>query len=148
MAQVRTRKKNQGNVYTILGLAAGAAIGAGVALVYSPSRGEENRKRLQEWVQSRAGEAQVQVQSRTQELQNKAQQAASQGSDWATNRVTDAKSKVQEVASNTESTAQSVINKDAENPPAQVQEGTAEAPEEAVRFVPNDTPSESRGPEC
>jgi gas vesicle protein len=143
-----TRKRSQGNLYTILGLAAGAAIGAGVALVYSPARGEENRKRLQEWAQSRAQDAQGQVQSRTQELQNKAQQAASQSSEWAAHRVTEAKDKVQDVATSAASTAQSIVRKDEGSITAQATESSVAAPEEVVVVVPEDVTPESRGPEC
>lgn len=138
MAQASTRKKNQGNIYTILGLAAGAAIGAGVALVFSPERGEENRRRLQGWAQARVQDTQSRVQSRAEQLQGKAQQAASQGADWATNRVTDAKSKVQEVATSAASTAQGVNNKDSGDSPEQTQAVTTETPEVVVRVVPED----------
>jgi len=37
------------------GMLAGAAIGAAVALVYSPSNGEENREQLVAYVSNKAG---------------------------------------------------------------------------------------------
>lgn len=143
MAQTGTRKKNQGNIYTILGLAAGAAIGAGVALVFSPEKGEENRRRLQGLVQARVQDTQSRVQSRAEELQGKAQQAASQGAEWATHRVTDAKGKVQEVASSAASTAQSVINKDNSDAPAQTQAVATETPEVVIEVVPEDATTQT-----
>ncbi len=135
MAQVRTQKKNQRNVYTILGMAAGAAIGAGVAFVYSPGTGDQNRARLQQWIQSRMGEAQGQVQAKAGELQNKAQQAASQGADWATARVTDVRDKAQDVAKSAAETAQGVINKDSDTGAQDTATGT---PETVVVVVPED----------
>lgn len=53
----RTRK-SEGRGLTFLGILAGAALGAAVALVYTPARGEENRKRLNEWAGNRLEEAQ------------------------------------------------------------------------------------------
>ena len=54
--------KKQSNRIMLLGTLAGAAIGAGVALVYAPDKGEDNRKHLLEWANARLGEARVKVQ--------------------------------------------------------------------------------------
>jgi len=43
-----------GRALTLLGLLVGAAIGAAVGLVYAPSTGAENRKRLASWAGGRA----------------------------------------------------------------------------------------------
>ena len=54
--------KKQSNRIMLLGTLAGAAIGAGVALVYAPDKGEDNRKHLLEWTNARLGEVRVKVQ--------------------------------------------------------------------------------------
>jgi len=51
------------NRMILLGTLAGVAIGAGVALVYAPDKGEGNRKHLLEWTNARLGEARDKVQS-------------------------------------------------------------------------------------
>jgi len=50
------------NRMMLLGTLAGAAIGAGVALVYTPDKGEGNRKHLLEWTNARLGEVRDKVQ--------------------------------------------------------------------------------------
>ena len=47
-----------GLVFSLLGLLAGAAVGAAVALVYSPGDGQGNRKQLNQWAHNRLEEAQ------------------------------------------------------------------------------------------
>jgi len=47
-----------GLAFSLLGLLAGAAVGAAVALVYSPSDGPGNRKQLNQWAHNRLEEAQ------------------------------------------------------------------------------------------
>ncbi len=47
--------KRKGKGLVFLGILAGAVIGAAVALVYSPSNGEENRERLMQYISERAG---------------------------------------------------------------------------------------------
>ncbi len=47
--------KRKGKGLVFLGILAGAAIGAAVALVYSPGKGEENRERLMQYISERAG---------------------------------------------------------------------------------------------
>jgi len=49
--------KSSGNGLTLLGVLSGAAIGAAVALVNSPHKGETNRKHLLEWGQARLNQA-------------------------------------------------------------------------------------------
>jgi gas vesicle protein len=142
MSQIPTQKRNQRNIYTILGMAAGAAIGAGVALVYSPGTGDQNRTRLQQWVQSRIGDAQGQVQGMAGDLQNKAQQAASQGADWATARAADVRDKAQDVAKSAAETAQGVINRD-NGTASQDATTAAVAPETITVVVPEDQTAES-----
>ena len=51
-------KKTADKGLMLMGVLAGAAIGAAVSLVYTPADGEKNRKRLQEWVQSRLNQGQ------------------------------------------------------------------------------------------
>jgi len=63
MARADAEKKG-GSFLTLLGIAAGAAIGAGVALVYAPGKGEENRKHLGEWVQARVEDIQTKIEDR------------------------------------------------------------------------------------
>ena len=50
----RARKRQGGNSLLLLGIIAGAAIGAAVALFYTPGTGEENRQRLAEWARQLA----------------------------------------------------------------------------------------------
>ena len=52
-ASGKSRSKGKGLVF--LGILAGIAIGAAVALVYSPANGEENRERLMQYISERAG---------------------------------------------------------------------------------------------
>ena len=47
--------KRKGKGLVFLGMLAGAAIGAAVALVYSPGKGEETRERLMQYISERAG---------------------------------------------------------------------------------------------
>ncbi len=47
--------KRKGKGLIFLGILAGMAIGAAVALVYSPAKGEENRERLMQYISERAG---------------------------------------------------------------------------------------------
>ena len=61
-----------GGALTVLGLLFGAALGAAVGLVYSPSTGAENRKRLAGWARGRATELRDKVQAQARELGNKA----------------------------------------------------------------------------
>jgi len=49
------KKKSGGKALLFFGMLAGAAIGAAVALVYSPSNGEENREQLVAYVSNKAG---------------------------------------------------------------------------------------------
>ena len=58
----RKRKAN-GNGMMLLGMLAGAAVGAAMGLVFAPSDGERNRQHLSEWVASRAQELQDKAQS-------------------------------------------------------------------------------------
>src|SRR5947209_20628282 len=124
MAQRRAQRNNGSSTYAILGMAAGAAIGAGVALVYSPATGEENRRRLLEWAQARLSDAQDQIQSRINgvqnqvqsragDLQDKAQQVATQSADWATNRATEVRGKAEELTKSATEMAQSVVRQEA-----------------------------------
>ncbi|MEA2575744.1 MAG: hypothetical protein QOH93_3042 [Chloroflexia bacterium] len=47
--------KRKGKALVFLGILAGAVIGAAVALVYSPARGDENRERLMQYISEKAG---------------------------------------------------------------------------------------------
>jgi len=52
----KTRKrKSEGKAILFFGALAGAAIGAALALVYSPSTGEENREQLVAYVSDKVG---------------------------------------------------------------------------------------------
>jgi gas vesicle protein len=56
-------RKGKSNGLTVLGMVAGAAIGAAVALFYTPDNGEGNRKHMAEWVAKRAEQVQEKAQS-------------------------------------------------------------------------------------
>lgn len=58
-------RKKGGRAITLLGLLAGAAIGAAVALIYSPAEGERNRQKLNEWAHSRLDDVQRQIEDKT-----------------------------------------------------------------------------------
>jgi len=47
--------------FTLFGLLAGAAVGAAVALVYSPHSGEKNLRELNQWAHNRLGDVQHKV---------------------------------------------------------------------------------------
>jgi gas vesicle protein len=68
-----------GGALTVVGLLFGAALGAAVGLVYSPSTGIENRKRLVSWASGRATELRDKVQAQAQQLGNKAKDNLSIG---------------------------------------------------------------------
>jgi gas vesicle protein len=51
----------KGRFFTLLGLLAGAAAGAAVALIYSPHNGEKNREQLNQWAHNRLEDAQRRV---------------------------------------------------------------------------------------
>ncbi len=55
----RRRGRGEGNRLMLMGLLTGAAIGAAVALFYTPGTGEQNRKRLSKWAASLAGQVQT-----------------------------------------------------------------------------------------
>lgn len=52
---METKRKRKGKGLVFLGILAGAVVGAAVALVYSPSNGEENRERLMQVVSEKIG---------------------------------------------------------------------------------------------
>jgi len=47
--------------FTLFGLLAGAAVGAALALIYSPHSGEKNLRDLNQWTHNRLGEVQHKV---------------------------------------------------------------------------------------
>jgi len=47
--------------FTLFGLLAGAAVGAAVALVYTPNSGEKNIRELNRWAHNRLGDVQQKV---------------------------------------------------------------------------------------
>jgi gas vesicle protein len=51
----------KGRFFTLFGLVAGAAVGAAVALVYSPHKGEKNIRELNQWAHNRLEEVQRKV---------------------------------------------------------------------------------------
>jgi gas vesicle protein len=55
------KKTRTGRTFTILGLMAGAAVGAAVALVNSPHDGKKNRKQLNQWAHKRLDDVQRKV---------------------------------------------------------------------------------------
>jgi uncharacterized protein YcfJ len=57
------KPKSDGNALTIVGAILGAAIGAGVALVYSHGNGEQNRADLNKWAHHRLDDLQHKVES-------------------------------------------------------------------------------------
>lgn len=65
------RKRNgKGRGLTLLGIAAGAAIGGAVALFYTPAAGEKNRQRLSEWAGQRLDDAQQKAQGALEGVQH------------------------------------------------------------------------------
>jgi len=138
-------------------MAAGAAIGAGVALVYTPGKGEENRRRMLEWVEARLAEAQDQilsrisgvqnqVQDRADDLRSKTQQVASQSADWAANRATEVRGKAEEITRTATETAQPVVKRETSSAPSE--DITAETSDGDIRIVPEDRATETGGPAC
>ncbi len=59
----KSRPKSEGNALTLLGAMLGAAIGAGLALVYSRGNGEQNRADLNKWAHQRLDDLQHKVES-------------------------------------------------------------------------------------
>jgi gas vesicle protein len=53
-----SRNSRAGRAFVLLGLLAGVAVGAALALVYSPHDGQENRKQLNQWAHNRLEQAQ------------------------------------------------------------------------------------------
>jgi len=51
----------KGRFFTLFGLLAGAAVGAAVALIYSPHKGEQNLRELNQWAHSRLDDVQRRV---------------------------------------------------------------------------------------
>jgi gas vesicle protein len=49
------KRKGKSKGLVLLGVLAGAVIGAAVALVYSPGSGEENREHLMQYISEKAG---------------------------------------------------------------------------------------------
>lgn len=66
----------KGGPYTLLGMLAGGAIGAGVALVYTPGSGEENRRRIAEWVNARISKVTSRVETQAGEIRSKVETQA------------------------------------------------------------------------
>jgi gas vesicle protein len=60
-----SKNTRAGRAFAVLGLLAGAAVGAAVALVYSPSDGQGNRKQLNQWAHNRLEEAQHKLEKRS-----------------------------------------------------------------------------------
>ena len=60
-----SKKTRTGRAVTMLGLLAGAAVGAAVALVNSPHDGENNRKQLNRWAHKRLDDVQRKVEKRS-----------------------------------------------------------------------------------
>jgi gas vesicle protein len=58
------KNKRTGRTFILLGLLAGLAIGAGVALVYAPNNGKKNRKQLNQWAHNRLEAAQRKVEGK------------------------------------------------------------------------------------
>jgi hypothetical protein len=59
----KSRSKSDGNALAMVGAILGAAIGAGVALVYSHGNGEQNRADLSMWAHHRLDDLQHKVES-------------------------------------------------------------------------------------
>lgn len=59
----KSKPKSDGNALAILGTLLGAAIGAGVALVYTRGSGEQNRADLNKWAHHRVDDLQHKVES-------------------------------------------------------------------------------------
>ena len=59
----KSKPKSDGNALAIVGAILGAAIGAGVALVYSHGTGEQNRADLNKWAHHRLDDLQHKVES-------------------------------------------------------------------------------------
>jgi gas vesicle protein len=61
MASTGKASKSGGRILTFVGLLAGAAVGAALALIYSPGNGEKNREDLNRWAHSRLDDLQAKV---------------------------------------------------------------------------------------
>jgi hypothetical protein len=59
----KSSPKSDGNALAVVGAILGAAIGAGVALVYSRGTGEQNRADLNKWAHHRLDDLQHKVES-------------------------------------------------------------------------------------
>ncbi len=95
---------------TLTGMAAGAAIGAALGLIYSPGTGAENRRRIVEWVNSRVAEAGSNLQSQ-----------AERASTWADHRRSAIAQKAQTAATSVQEQVARVVPG---NAPAQETGGT------------------------
>jgi gas vesicle protein len=91
---------------TLAGMLAGAALGAAVALVYTPHKGEENRKQMADWANARASQAQQRARDTVDRAQQKAQSQVEQAQSWATARVEQARDTAQEAVSKAQETVQ------------------------------------------
>jgi len=69
----RTRKDG---IFTLAGVALGAAIGGAVGLVYTPASGEENRRRLREWVNARIEEARGKAETQAGQIRSRVESQA------------------------------------------------------------------------
>jgi len=53
--------KGLGRFLAVVGLLAGAAVGAAIGLIYSPHNGERNREQISQWTRNRLQDAQQKV---------------------------------------------------------------------------------------
>ena len=82
--------------YVVLGA---GAIGCAVGLVYSPGSGEENRKRLTQWANSRVSQASSKAQSQAQQLRAKVESQARELRSEAESRIEEMGDKAEAQAS-------------------------------------------------
>ncbi len=54
-----SNKTHGDRIIALVGALAGVAVGAAVALIYSPRSGKQNRKNLSKWTQNRLGEVKI-----------------------------------------------------------------------------------------
>jgi len=87
-------KARGGRIITLLGLLAGAAVGAAVALVYTPHNGERNRENLSLWTRNRADDLNRKVNNTVQEVKQQANLKVQDVRQQANLKVQDVKNKV------------------------------------------------------
>jgi gas vesicle protein len=144
-------RKDKGTGYALLGVLAGAAIGAALGLVYSRGSGEENRKAMLDWGQGRANDLQRKARSELQAVQHKAEDQIGQVRreaehrldtvrHTAEDRLDAVRHKVEDTASSVSSAAGSLVDRAR----GEAVEASERVEDTVERALP-ETPDSSRG---